>query len=106
WRIERMRLDNEARTSQQSRGNSVPKRNRQPFQPNEVDIGGDPLPASPVATAPTESDSDSDTEFIGGLFEPPPTEEAVISKEEVGGECEKVDIRDFEEASSTGGNFG
>lgn len=106
WRIERIRLENEARASQHRQGKSVPRRNRQPLQPNEVETGGGSLPASSVATTPTESDSDSDTGLIGGLFEPPPTEEAIVSKEEVGSEYEKVDIRDFEEASSTGGNFG
>lgn len=108
WRVERLRLEKEAWVKRQSEGGSTFKRGAGASVGGIVSPEGDEVKEETGSTSlidlpHTGEDSDMDLEFIGGLFEPAPTEESTVVQ---GGENEKVDIRDFELVNSSGGNFG
>jgi len=108
WRVERLRLVKEESAKGQSRAGSAFERGAGAPVDGVVGREGGQVreetgSASPIDLPHTGEDSDMDLEFIGGLFEPAPTEESTIVQE---GESEKVDIRDFEPVNPSGGNFG
>lgn len=115
WANERLRLEKEEWSKKQPEGKWAEKNPKRPSTPKTLPLltpesddeessdGGISLSPSPepVSAFLTE-EYDSDLGLIGGLFEPPPTEETTVGQPEQ----EKVNIRDFEEVFSTGGNFG
>jgi len=108
WRVERLRLEKEEWIKRQTRGGSTFERRAGASVGDIVSPEGDKVKEETGSTSlvdlpHTGEDSDMDLEFIGGLFEPAPTEESTVVQE---GENEKVDIRDFELVNPSGGNFG
>lgn len=114
WTGERVRLAKDEWSKKQPEGKWAeknPKKSRTPKIPSpptpesddESSDGGISLSPSPEpAIASFAEEYDSDQGLMGGLFEPPPTEEITVGQPEQ----EKVNIRNFEEVSSTGGTFG
>lgn len=114
WAEERLRLEKEEWSKKQPEGKWAknPKKSRTPKAPSppvpesddeESSDGGIPLfSSSKSAPAFATEEYDSDQGLMGGLFEPPPTEETTVGQPEQ----EKVSIRDFEEIVSAGSNFG
>ncbi|KAG0633734.1 hypothetical protein HOY80DRAFT_990174 [Tuber brumale] len=109
WRVERLRLEKEEWARKQSRGGSTFKQGTKASAGNTVNSEGgggvkeEAGSTSPIDLPHTMEDSDMNLYFVGALFEPAPTEELTAVQE---GENEKVDIRDFELANASGGNFG
>ncbi|KAG0126671.1 hypothetical protein HOY82DRAFT_542403 [Tuber indicum] len=108
WRVERLRLEKEEWARKQSRGGSTFKQGTKASDGYTVNSEGNGVKeetesASPIDLPHAEEDSDMNQYFVGGLFEPAPTEELTAVQE---GENENVDIRDFELVSASGGNFG
>lgn len=113
WAEERIRLEKESWTKKQPEGKwteggpklpraqSPPPHYKTTNDEENNDKGMTLFPSESEITRPVLED-DSNLDFIGGLFEPPPTEETTVGQIEQ----EKVNIRDFEETSSTGNNFG
>lgn len=114
WTEERARLAKEGWSKKQPEGKWAeknPKKSRTPRIPSpptpesddeESSDGGISLsPSSEPAIVSFAEEYDSDQGLMGGLFEPPPTEETTVGQPEQ----EKVSIRNFEEVSSTGGAF-
>lgn len=114
WAEERLRLEKEGWINKQLGGkwteeSSVQSGSTQ--SPSSAVLGSDDkkkldgsttsFPSSDSAAIPLVEEYDTDLDLIGGLFEPPPTEEVIVGQTE-----ERVNIRDFEEASFTGSNFG
>lgn len=115
WAEERLSLEKEEWSKKQPEGKWAeknPKKLRTPkaqspptpeSDDEESSDGGIPLFSSPEPAPDFATEEyDSDLGLIGGLFEPPPTEETTVGQPEQ----EKVSIRDFEEIASTGSNFG
>lgn len=114
WTGERVRLEKEGWSKKQPEGKWTeknPKQSRTPKTPvpptpesdEESSDGGISLsPFSEPATVSRAEEYDSDQDFMGGLFEPPPTEETTTGQSVQ----EKVNIRDFEQVSAAGSTFG
>jgi len=108
WRVERLKLVKEESAKRQSREGSTFEKGAGAsvggiVSPEGGQVKEETGSASPIDLPHTGEDSDMDLEFIGGLFEPAPTEESAVVQ---GGESEKVDIRDFELVDASGGSFG
>ncbi|KAL7274738.1 hypothetical protein RUND412_002346 [Rhizina undulata] len=91
WGLERTRLEEESRAAKQLHSPANPAPRQAPLKAERK---------TPIASAPLPKEED-DIGLIGGLFEPPPTEEATIGT----AEGEKVTIRDFELAEGGADKF-